>query len=54
MAFADASFPRFAEAQLNYFKKLARVGADGIHVDKLYPSPINFNPRVVLSPDQSP
>ena len=54
MSFADPSFPRLADAQLRYFRKLARVGADGLHVDKLYPSPINFNPRIVLSPDQSP
>jgi len=54
MSFADPSFPRLADAQLGYFKKLAQVGADGLHLDKGFPQPLNFNPRVVLSPDQSP
>ena len=54
MAFADTSFPGMADAQLNYFKHLAKVGADGIHIDKGFPQALNFNPRIVLSPDQSP
>jgi len=54
MSFADPSFPRFADAQLGYFKKLAQVGADGLHIDKGFPQALNFNPRIVLSPDQSP
>jgi len=54
MAFADPSFPRLADAHLRYFKKLAECGADGLHIDKLFPSPLNFNPRIVLSPDESP
>jgi len=54
MAFGDPSFPALADAHLEYFKQLARVGADGLHIDKLFPSPLNFNPRIVLSPDQAP
>lgn len=54
MSFADPSFPRFADAQLAYFKKLAQVGADGVHIDKGFPQAINFNPRIGLSPDRSP
>ncbi|MHC4443724.1 MAG: DUF6259 domain-containing protein [Planctomycetota bacterium] len=54
MSFADVSFPKLADAHLNYFKKLAQIGADGIHIDKVYPQAINFNPRIVMSPDQSP
>ena len=53
MAFADPSFPKFADAQLAYFKKLAEIGADGIHIDKGFPQPINYNPRIVMSPDRS-
>jgi hypothetical protein len=54
MAFADASFPGLADPQLAYFKKLAEIGADGLHIDKLFPQPLNFNPRIVMSPDQAP
>lgn len=53
MAFADPGFPELADAQLAYFRRLARVGADGLHIDKLFPAPLNFNPRITLSPDQS-
>jgi len=54
MTFADPSFPGLAEPQLAYFRRLAEIGADGIHIDKNFPSAINFNPRVVMSPDRSP
>ncbi len=54
MAFADVSFPGLADGQLKYFKKLAEVGADGLHLDKCYQTPLNFNPRSPLSPDRSP
>lgn len=54
MAFADVSFPGLADGQLKYFKKLAAVGADGLHLDKCYQTPLNFNPRIPLGPDQSP
>ena len=53
MTFADPSFPGCATA-VAYFKKLAEIGADGIHIDKFYPSPLNFNPRISSSPDRSP
>ncbi len=54
MAFADPSFPGMADGHMKYFRKLAEIGADGVHIDKSFPQPINFNPRVVLSPDQAP
>ncbi len=54
MTFADPSFPGLAEPQLAYFRRLAEIGADGIHIDKNFPSAINLNPRVVMSPDRSP
>lgn len=54
MSFADVSFPNLADRQLEYFKKLAKIGADGLHIDKCYPQPINFNPRIAMSPDASP
>ena len=54
MAVADTSFPAIQDGLLAYFRKLAEMGADGIHIDKFFPRPLNFNPRVPLSPDQSP
>lgn len=53
MAFNDASFEGMAEGHLKYFRKLAEIGADGIHIDKLFPGHINMNPRSQYSPDQS-
>jgi hypothetical protein len=33
-------------------KKLAEIGADGIHIDKLWPGPgLDFNPLSTLPPD---
>ena len=54
MVFGDASFPGIRDALLAYFKKLAEIGADGIHIDKFYPQSLNFNPRAPMSPDQAP
>jgi hypothetical protein len=54
MTVADPSFPGLRNKLVAYFKKLAEIGADGIHIDKFYPSPLNFNPRITTSPDRSP
>jgi hypothetical protein len=53
MAWVDPSFPAYREALLRQFMKLVEVGADGVHVDKMFPSPMNFNPRCQLGPDTS-
>ena len=53
MAFSDTSFPAMHDGHLGYFQKLASIGADGIHIDKMYPGHLNFNPNAPLSPDQS-
>jgi hypothetical protein len=35
-------------------RKLAEIGADGVHIDKLWPHPgLDFNPLSTLSPDQA-
>jgi Domain of unknown function (DUF6259) len=54
MAFADISFPGMADGHAKYFRKLAEIGADGIHIDKCFPQALNFNPRIIMSPDQAP
>ena len=53
MAFSDTSFPAMAEGHLKYFKKLAEIGADGLHIDKMFPGNMNFNPRASMGPDES-
>jgi hypothetical protein len=53
MTSVDPSFPEYREALLRQFLKLVEVGADGLHVDKMWPSPLNFNPRCELGPDTS-
>jgi hypothetical protein len=54
MSFADPSFPGLADGQLKYFRKLAAIGADGIHIDKCFSQPVNFNPRIAMTPDVAP
>ncbi|MHB8956373.1 MAG: DUF6259 domain-containing protein [Pirellulaceae bacterium] len=53
MTWVDPSFPAYREALLRQFLKLVEVGADGLHVDKMFPTPLNFNPRCELGPDTS-
>jgi hypothetical protein len=51
MGFYDTSFPAMHDGHLKYFKKLAEIGADGLHIDKTFPGNMNFNPRAPMSPD---
>ncbi|MBI5092416.1 MAG: hypothetical protein HZB26_08225 [Candidatus Hydrogenedentes bacterium] len=51
MGFYDTSFPAMHNGHLKYFKKLAEVGADGLHLDKTFPGSMNFNPRDSMPPD---
>ncbi len=53
MAFLDPSFPRYADALMVYFRKLASLGADGVHVDKMFPQALNVNPNLTMPPDTS-
>lgn len=53
MAFLDPSFPKFSDALMVYFRKLASVGADGVHVDKMFPQALNVNPNLTMSPETS-
>jgi hypothetical protein len=53
MTWLDPSFAPYREALLRRFLKLVEAGADGLHVDKMFPTPMNFNPRCELGPDTS-
>lgn len=57
MAFVDVNFPGIADPTTAYFRKLADLGADGLHIDKCFPNAIEYNPGVVelgRSPDTAP
>lgn len=53
MTWVDPSFLEYRDALLRQFLKLVEVGADGLHVDKMFPTAMNFNPRCELGPDTS-
>jgi hypothetical protein len=53
MTWLDPSFPSYRDALIRQFLKLVEVGADGLHVDKMFPTPMNFNPRCELGVDTS-
>ncbi len=54
MAFADVAFPRMGDILTEYFVQLAKAGADGLHVDKMFPAALDFNPGLSLKPDTAP
>jgi hypothetical protein len=51
MTMVDPAFPQFRKIIVDQFAKLAEIGADGVHVDKMFPAAIDFNPDVPMSPD---
>jgi hypothetical protein len=53
--FASPSFPEFREIIVSYMKKLAEIGADGVHMDKLAWDivKLDFNPDLKVSPDRA-
>ncbi len=53
MAFLDPAFPRYSEALLHYYRKLASIGADGVHVDKMFPQAVTANPMAPMPADTS-
>ena len=55
MVFANPAFAAFRQIIVRQWRKLARIGADGIHIDKLSWATVrlDFNPNLPLSPDQA-
>jgi len=51
MVSADPAFPEYRKIIVDQFVRLAQIGGDGIHVDKMYPDPFDFNPDAPMSPD---
>lgn len=50
---ADLGFPQYRKIIVDQFAKLASIGADGVHVDKMFPAAIDYNPDIPISPDTS-
>ena len=50
----SAGLPEVRELFVRQVRKLAEIGADGIHIDKCHPLPLDFNPRRDGGPDSSP
>jgi hypothetical protein len=50
---ADLGFPQFRKIITDQFEALARIGADGVHVDKMFPDFLSFNPDSPMSPDMT-
>ena len=48
---ADLGFPQFRKIITDQFEALAKIGADGVHVDKMFPDFLSFNPDSPMSPD---
>ena len=53
MSWADLGFPEFRKIIADQFRKLAEIGADGVHVDKMFPAAISYNPNTPMTPDTS-
>ena len=54
MTGADPAFPEYRKILVDMFEKLAKIGADGVHVDKMFPVAIDYNPNLPMSPDTGP
>jgi len=53
MTWADLGFPEYRRIIVDQFARLAEIGADGVQVDKMFPSAVDHNPDIPLSPDTS-
>jgi hypothetical protein len=49
----DPAFPQWREIIVSHMRRLAEVGADGVHFDKLAAWNIDMNPACPLPPDQA-
>ena len=54
MVWDDPAFPAFRKIIVDQFARLAQIGADGVHVDKMFPTAIDYNPNLPMSPDTGP
>jgi hypothetical protein len=50
---ADLGFPEFRKIIVDQFARLAEIGADGVHVDKMFPAAVDYNPDIPMGADTS-
>jgi hypothetical protein len=53
LADLNPAFAQVRELHVRQFRKLAELGADGIHLDKIVPGAMDFNPAAPGGPDRS-
>lgn len=53
MVWGSPGLAKFREILVHQFRKLAEIGADGIHFDKCMGADLDFNPGLLMSPDQA-
>lgn len=51
MTWMDLGFPQYRKVIVDQFSKLSQIGGDGVHVDKMFPTAIDYNPDIPMSPD---
>lgn len=49
----DAAFPEYRRIIVSQMRRLAELGADGVHFDKVCAAAMDFNPRLKVSPDRA-
>ncbi|NQU11155.1 hypothetical protein HQ590_10220 [bacterium] len=49
----NPAHPEVRALLIGQFRKLATIGADGVHLDKNFIHPLDFNPRLTLGPDRA-
>ena len=49
----NPAHPAVRALHVRQMRKLAEIGADGVHIDKIVPAPMDFNPAVSGGPDNT-
>jgi hypothetical protein len=52
--YLDPGFPEVRRMYAAAMKRLAAAGVDGIHIQRLFPMPLDFGPALKASPDHGP
>ena len=52
MAMSPA-LPQVQELFVRQMRKLAEIGADGVHIDKFFGAGLDFNPLLTVAPDEA-
>jgi hypothetical protein len=53
LVFANPAFEEYRRIIVDQVRRLAAIGADGVHIDKAFPAALDFNPGLSAPPDQA-